>query len=63
MLLVIIKAKKLLERFIIKNLKQKNQIEFSVEKVIARKRDKLNIKWKCCDNFFFNSWIDKKETV
>ena len=49
MLLVIIKANKLLERFMKKNCKNKSKnAEFRVEKVIKRKSDKLN------------SWIDKK---
>ena len=62
MLLVILKAKKLLERFTKKNWRKTNQKEFRVGKVIKRKRDILYIKWKG-DNSSFNSWIDKKDIV
>ena len=62
MLLVILKAKKLLERFTKKNWRKTNQKEFRAEKVIKRKRDILYIKWKG-DNSSFNSWIDKEDIV
>ena len=62
MLLVILTVKKLLELFIKKNCKKKNQKEFIVEKVTKRKGDKLNIKWKGYDSSF-NSWIDKKDII
>ena len=62
MLLLILKAKKLLERFTKKNCKKQNQKEFRVEKVITRKRDKLYVKWKGYDSSF-NSWIDKKDIL
>ena len=39
-----------------------NQREFTVEKVIKRKGDKLSVKWKGYDSYF-NSWIDKKYIV
>ena len=45
MLLVILTAKKLLERFTKKNGKV-NRKEFRAEKVIKRKGDKLYAKWK-----------------
>ena len=47
-LLVILKAKKLLERFTKKNCKKikGNQKEFRVEKWIRRNSDKLYVKWK-----------------
>ena len=46
-LLVILKAKKLLEHFTKKNCKKKrNQKEFRVEKGIRRNSDKLYVKWK-----------------
>ena len=61
-ILVILKAKKLLESFTKKNCKKTNQKEFRVEKVIKRKGDKLYVKWKDYDNSF-NSWIDKKDIV
>ena len=41
MLLVILKAEKLLEHLIKKNYKKQNQKEFTVEKVIKRKTNKL----------------------
>ena len=41
-----------------KELKKKNQTEFTTEKVIKRKVDK----WKDYDNYD-NSWIDKKDIV
>ena len=58
MLLVILTAKKLLERFTKKNRKV-NRKEFRAEKVMKRKGDKLYVKWKGYDNSF-NNWIDKK---
>ena len=33
---------------------------FRVGKVIKKKRDKLDVKWKGYDSSF-NSWIDKKD--
>ena len=62
MLLVILKTKKLLERFTKKNCKKTNQKEFRVEKVINREGNKLYVKWKGYDNSF-NNWIDKKDIV
>ena len=59
MLLVILKAKKLLEHFTKKNHKKTKQKELRVEEVIKRKGDKLYVKWKGYDNSF-NSWIDEK---
>ena len=44
MLLVILKMKKLLERFTKKNRKKTNQKEFTIEKVIKRKGNKLYVK-------------------
>ena len=61
MLLVILKVNKLFERFTKKNYK-KNQKEFTAEKAIKRKDDKLYVKWKGYDNSF-SSWIDKKDIV
>ena len=54
--------KKLLEHFMKKELQKINQKEFRIEKIIKRKGDKLNVKWKGYDNSF-NSWIDKKDLV
>ena len=45
-----------------KELQGTNQQEFSIEKVIKRKGDKLYVKWKVYDNSF-NSCIDKKDIV
>ena len=45
-----------------KELQRKNQEEFTFEKVIKRKGDKIYVKWKGYDNSF-NSWIDKKDLV
>ena len=59
-LLIISMVKKLLEDFIKKNYKKTNEKEFSLEKVIKRKGQKLHIKQKEYDNSF-NSCIDKKK--
>ena len=56
MSLVILKAKKLLERFT-KKLQKTNQKKIRIEKLIKRKGDKLYVKWKGYDSSF-NSWID-----
>ena len=45
-----------------KELKKTNQKEFSMEKVIKKKGDKLYVKWEGYNNSF-NSWIDKKYIV
>ena len=42
-----------------KNCKEANQKEFEIEKLVKKKDDKLNVKWKCYDESF-NSWINKK---
>ena len=63
MLLEILEAKELSQRFTKKNCKKKkkkkNQKEFRLEKVIKRKGDKLGVKWKAHFSSF-NSCIDKK---
>ena len=46
MVLVTLKAKKLLKHFTQKNYKKAKQNEFRVEKVIKRKGAKLYVKWK-----------------
>ena len=43
-----------------KELQKTNQQEFRIEKVMKRKGDKLNVKWKGYDSSF-NSWIDEKD--
>ena len=45
-----------------KELQKTSQKEFSVEKVIKRKGDKLYVKWRGYD-CSFNSWIDEKDIV
>ena len=45
-----------------KELQKVDQQEFTIEKVIKKKGDKLYVKWKGNDNSF-NSWIDKKDLV
>ena len=45
-----------------KELQKIDQQEFRIEKVIKKKGDKLNVKWKGYDNSF-NSWTDKKDLV
>ena len=49
MLLVTLKEKELLERFMKKNCKKRNHKEFRIKKVIEKKGDKLYIKWKGYD--------------
>ena len=61
MLLVILKAKKLLEHFTKKNYKNQKKKEFGIKKVI-KKGDKLYVKWNGYDNLF-NRWIDKKHCI
>ena len=45
-----------------KELQKTSQIEFTIQKVIKRKGNKLYVKWKGYDNSF-NRWIDKKDLV
>ena len=45
-----------------KELQKANQQEFSIEKVIKKKSNKLCVKWKGYDSSF-NSWIDKKDLI
>ena len=61
-LLVILTAKKLLERFTKKKMQKTNQKEFRVETVIRRKGYKSYVKWKGYDRCF-NSCIVKKDIV
>ena len=61
MLLVILKAKKLLEHFMKKNYKKQIK-EFPVRKVIKRKGNKLYVKWKGFD-ISFRGCIDKKDII
>ena len=61
MLLLILKKKKLLERFTKTNYKKTNQKEFRNEELIKSKGDKLCVK-KGYDRSF-NSLMDKKDIV
>ena len=45
-----------------KELQKTNQKKIRIDKVIKRKRNKLNVKWKGY-NDSFNSWIDKKHLI
>ena len=56
-----LKGEKIIGTFYEKELQNLNKKEFRV-KVIKRKDDKLYVKWKRYSNFF-NSWIEKKDTV
>ena len=53
---------KIIGTFCEKELQGTNQQEFTIEKVIKRKGDKLYVKWKGYNNSF-NNWIDKKDIV
>ena len=55
-------GEKIIGNFYEKELQKTSQEEFIIEKVIKRKGDKMDVKWKGCDNSF-NSWIDKKELI
>ena len=52
MLLMILLGKNLLEPFTKKNCKKTNQKEFSIEKVVKGKGDKLYAKWERYNNLF-----------
>ena len=45
-----------------KELENTNQKEFTVEKAIKARGDKLYVKWKSYNNSF-NSWIDKTRNI
>ena len=55
-------GEKIIGTFYEKELQKTNQEEFRIEKVTKKKRKKLYVKWKGCDNSF-SSWIDKKDLV
>ena len=48
--------------FSVKELQKTNQKEFSIEKILKTKGNKLYIKWKGYNNSF-NTWIDKKDLI
>ena len=54
-----LKGKEIVGTFYEKELQKTNRKEFTVEKLIKGKGDKLYVKWKGYDNLF-NSWIDQK---
>ena len=62
MVICYLNGEEIVGKFYIKELQETNQNEFKDEKVIKRKSDKLNVKWKGYDNCF-NRWIDKKDIV
>ena len=51
-------VKKLLEVFGKNNCRKLLKKKFRIEKVLKRKGDNLNVKWRGYDNCI-NSWIDK----
>ena len=55
-------GKEIVGIFYEKELEKTNQKEFSIEKVIKRKGNKLYVKWNGYDNSF-NTWIDEKDLV
>ena len=55
-------GKEIVGIFYEKELEKTNQKEFSIEKVIKRKGNKLYAKWNGYDNSF-NTWIDEKDLV
>ena len=57
-----LKGEEIVETFYENEFQKTNQKEFTIEKVIKRKGDKLYVKWKGYNNSF-NSWIDKKDLV
>ena len=54
-------GKKLLALFM-KRIAKTNQKEFTIEKVIKRKGNKLYFKWKGYDNLF-TIWIGKSDLI
>ena len=62
MLLMILAGKKIVGILYEKELHKTNQKQFTIKKVINRKDNKLNVKWKGYNNSF-NSWVDKKDIV
>ena len=55
-------GEEIIGKFYEKELQKTNQKEFRIEKVIKKKGNKIQLKWKGYDNLF-NSWIDKKDLV
>ena len=61
-ILVILTGEEIVGTFYEKELQKTNQKEFRIEKAITKTIDQLCVKWKGYNNFF-NTWIDKKDTV
>ena len=55
-------GEKIIGSFYEKELEKINKKEFTIEKVIKKKGNKLYVKWKGYNNSF-NSWIDKKGLI
>ena len=55
-------GEQIIGRFYEKELQKTNQEEYRIEKVIKKRGNKLNVKWKRYDSSF-NSWIDKKDSI
>ena len=55
-------GEKIIGIFYEKELQKTNQKEFTIEKILKKKGDKLHVKWKGYDNSF-NSWINKKDIL
>ena len=62
MLIVILREKKSLERFMKKNCKKQIKKRLELKKIIKRKGDKLCVKWKGY-NSFLSGWIDEKDII
>ena len=52
-------GEKIAGSFLEKELQKPRLEKFRIEKVLKRKGDQLDVKWKGYDNSF-NSWIDEK---
>ena len=57
-----LKGEEIVGTFHEKELQKTSQKEFTIEKVIKRKGNKLYVKWKGYDNSI-NSWINLKDIV
>ena len=57
-----VNGEKIIGTFYEKELQNKNQKKFWIQKVIKKKGDKLYVKWKGYDNSL-NSWIDKRHFI
>ena len=55
-------SEEIIGTFYEKELQKTIKKEFTIEKILKKKGDKLYVKWKGYDNSF-NSWTDKKDLV